>query len=58
MSQIVIHGDTVYLAGQVANDSNADITVQTQQVWPKPVLTTARSSRPRSGSRAWVISHK
>jgi enamine deaminase RidA (YjgF/YER057c/UK114 family) len=35
MSQIVIHGDTVYLAGQVANDSNADITVQTQQVLQK-----------------------
>ena len=35
MSQIVIHGDTVYLAGQVANDSNADITVQTEQVLQK-----------------------
>ena len=35
MSQIVIHGDTVYLAGQVANDSNADITLQTQQVLQK-----------------------
>jgi enamine deaminase RidA (YjgF/YER057c/UK114 family) len=35
MSQIVIHGDTVYLAGQVAADANADITVQTQQVLQK-----------------------
>jgi len=35
MSQIVIHGDTVYLAGQVAADSGADITVQTQQVLQK-----------------------
>ena len=35
MSQIVIHGDTVYLAGQVAADAGADITVQTQQVLQK-----------------------
>jgi enamine deaminase RidA (YjgF/YER057c/UK114 family) len=35
MSQIVIHGDTVYLAGQVASDASADITVQTQQVLEK-----------------------
>lgn len=35
MSQIVIHGDTVYLAGQVAADSKADIAVQTRQVLAK-----------------------
>jgi enamine deaminase RidA (YjgF/YER057c/UK114 family) len=35
MSQIVIHGDTIYLAGQVAADPKADITVQTQQVLQK-----------------------
>ena len=35
MSQIVIHGDTIYLAGQVAADPGADITVQTQQVLDK-----------------------
>ncbi len=35
MSQIVIHGDTVYLAGQVAADASADISVQTQQVLQK-----------------------
>jgi enamine deaminase RidA (YjgF/YER057c/UK114 family) len=35
MSQIVIHGDTVYLAGQVAADAGADISVQTQQVLDK-----------------------
>ncbi len=35
MSQIVIHGDTVYLAGQVADDPGADIAVQTQQVLQK-----------------------
>ena len=35
MSQIVIHGDTVYLAGQVAADASANITVQTEQVLEK-----------------------
>lgn len=32
MSQVVTHGDTVYLAGQVANDFNVSITIQTEQV--------------------------
>ena len=32
MSQIVTHGDTVYLAGQVAHDFKAGITIQTEQV--------------------------
>ncbi len=32
MSQAVIHGDTVYLAGQVANDTAADVAGQTRQV--------------------------
>jgi enamine deaminase RidA (YjgF/YER057c/UK114 family) len=35
MSQIVIHGDTVYLAGQVASDATADIATQTRQVLEK-----------------------
>jgi len=35
MSQIVIHGDTVYLAGQVAADANAAIGDQTRQVLQK-----------------------
>ena len=35
MSQIVIHGDTVYLAGQVAGDASADIAEQTRQVLEK-----------------------
>jgi enamine deaminase RidA (YjgF/YER057c/UK114 family) len=29
-SRVVIHGDTVYLAGQVAPDTNGDITHQTK----------------------------
>ena len=32
MSQAVIHGDTVYLAGQVASDTSADVAGQTAQV--------------------------
>lgn len=32
MSQIVTHGELAYLAGQVADDRSANITVQTQQV--------------------------
>jgi enamine deaminase RidA (YjgF/YER057c/UK114 family) len=32
MSQAVVHGSTVYLAGQVADDTEADVTGQTRQV--------------------------
>jgi enamine deaminase RidA (YjgF/YER057c/UK114 family) len=32
MSQAVIHGDTVYLAGQVAADNTADVGGQTKQI--------------------------
>jgi enamine deaminase RidA (YjgF/YER057c/UK114 family) len=32
MSQAVIHGDTVYLAGQVAADNTADVAGQTKQI--------------------------
>jgi len=32
MSEMAIHNDTVYLAGQVAGDGSQDITGQTQQV--------------------------
>ncbi len=35
MSQAVVHGDTVYLAGQVADDPSADVLGQTQQVLNK-----------------------
>jgi enamine deaminase RidA (YjgF/YER057c/UK114 family) len=35
MSQVVIHGDTVYLAGQVADDPSADVTDQTRQILAK-----------------------
>jgi len=32
MSKAVVHGDTVYLAGIVADDPKADITTQTKQI--------------------------
>lgn len=35
MSQAVVHGDTVYLAGQVADDGTADVTGQTKQILAK-----------------------
>lgn len=35
MSQAVVHGDTVYTAGQVAEDLDADVKGQTEQVLAK-----------------------
>ena len=35
MSQVVVHNDTVYLAGIVANDRDADMATQTSQVLSK-----------------------
>lgn len=35
MSQVVVHNDTVYLAGQVADDPNADVAGQTRQILAK-----------------------
>jgi enamine deaminase RidA (YjgF/YER057c/UK114 family) len=32
MSQAVVHGNTVYLAGQVADDTSQDVAGQTRQV--------------------------
>jgi enamine deaminase RidA (YjgF/YER057c/UK114 family) len=57
MSQIVIHGDTIYLAGQVANDAGADITVQTQQVLQKvdAMLAEADSDKTKIlSAQIWI----
>jgi enamine deaminase RidA (YjgF/YER057c/UK114 family) len=35
MSQAVVHGNTVYIAGQVAGDTGADATGQTKQILAK-----------------------
>jgi enamine deaminase RidA (YjgF/YER057c/UK114 family) len=32
MSQAVVHGNTIYLAGQVAEDPSADVAGQTRQI--------------------------
>jgi enamine deaminase RidA (YjgF/YER057c/UK114 family) len=59
MSQIVIHGDTVYLAGQVADDPGADITVQTQQVLAKidALLDEAGSDNSKIlTAQVWIAS--
>lgn len=49
LSQAVIHGDTVYLAGIVAGDSAADAKGQTQQILKKidELLATAGSHKSK-----------
>ena len=57
MSQIVIHGDTVYLAGQVAADASANITEQTEQVLEKvdKLLAEAGSDKSRIlSAQIWI----
>ncbi len=59
MSQIVIHGDTVYLAGQVADDPEADVETQTQQVLAKieSLLDEAGSSKSQIlSAQVWLAS--
>lgn len=59
MSQIVIHGDTIYLAGQVAGDKGADIVLQTQQVLDKidALLAEAGSSKSNIlSAQVWLTS--
>lgn len=48
MSQAVVHGDTIYLAGQVNNDAN-DVTGQTRAILQQidTLLATAGSSKER-----------
>ncbi len=59
MSQAVVHGDTVYLAGQVANDANAGIQEQTSQVLGKidTLLTEAGTDNTRIlSAQIWLTS--
>ena len=35
LSAAVVHGDTIYLAGQIAGDASADVKGQTQQILKK-----------------------
>jgi enamine deaminase RidA (YjgF/YER057c/UK114 family) len=47
MSQVVVHGSTVYLAGVVADDVSADVKGQTQQILAKidKLLATGGTSK-------------
>ena len=59
MSQIVIHGDCVYLAGQVAADPSADIAEQTRQVLLKidDLLAEAGSDNSKIlSAQIWLTS--
>ena len=49
MAQAVVHGNTVYLAGQVADDGSADVRGQTEQVLKKidALLAAAGSDKSR-----------
>ena len=49
MSQAVVHGGTVYLAGQVADDPSADVAGQTRQILAKidALLAEAGSDKTR-----------
>jgi len=49
MSQAVVHGDTVYLAGQVASDPSAGVKGQTEQILKKidGALAGAGSSKSK-----------
>ena len=51
MSQAVVHGDTVYLAGQVANNPAATVAKQTKQILSqidKPRTCFYRASSTRA----------
>ena len=58
MSQSVVHGDTIYLCGQVPDSLDADITVQTQEMLAKvdELLVDAGSSREHMLSATLYIS--
>jgi enamine deaminase RidA (YjgF/YER057c/UK114 family) len=49
MSAAVVHGDTVYVAGQVADDASADLKGQAKQVLEKieGILTACGSSKSK-----------
>ena len=48
MSEMVVHNDTIYLAGQIADDDSADITGQTQQVLSAIDALLARAGSDKS----------
>jgi enamine deaminase RidA (YjgF/YER057c/UK114 family) len=49
MSQAVVHGDTVYISGQVADDRKGSLEIQTQQVLAKIDALLREAGADRSG---------
>ena len=57
MSQAVVHGNTVYLAGVVADDTKADTNGQTQQVLRKIDALLAKAGTDKSkilSANIWI----
>ena len=48
MSQAVVHGDTVYLAGQVADDTDVGVAGQTEQILAKIDARLAEAGSDKS----------
>ena len=62
MSQTVVHGNTVHTAGQIADDFDADVITQTQQVLAKIDSLLDEAGTDKSGilkATIWLadISH-
>ena len=55
MSQAVVRGDTVYLAGQVADDPKADIKGQTQSVLARIDALLAKAGTSKANLLSAVI---
>jgi enamine deaminase RidA (YjgF/YER057c/UK114 family) len=48
LSEVVIHGNTIYLAGEVPDDTSKDITGQTQEVLAKIDALLAKAGSDKS----------
>ncbi len=55
MSQAVVHGDTVYLAGQVADDTSVGVAGQTEQILAKIDARLAEAGSDKSKLLAATI---
>ncbi len=59
LSQAVVHGDTIYIAGQVAGDTSQDATGQTRQILAEidALLAAAGSDKTRLlWANVWIAS--
>ena len=59
MSQAVVHGNTVYVAGQVAGDTSADVSGQTRQILSRidALLAAAGTDKSRLLSATIYLSN-